>query len=180
MIKIKKDIFFLLVLCAGLGLPILYGQNADSSRYEIQRKKVNLLIDQRQAKFGDFNKSLEEKSGIFGVFKTKKDMQKSMDILQSIIKADNQILKETKKLIDIKENEQVQFKKLTQEYEDQVSSFIGTIKKLQDENEALRDSVNRRAGNPEKVIFFFILSLVANAVFIILLFLRQTRKQNKK
>lgn len=163
----------------GLGLPSLYGQNADSSRYEIQRQKVNLLIDQRQARFGDFNKSLEEKSGVFGVFKTKKDMQKSMDILQSIIKADNQILKETKKLIDIKENEQLQFKKLTQEYEDQVTSFIGTIKKLQDENEILRDSVDRSAGNPGKVTFFFILSLIANVAFIILLFLRRIKKKDK-
>lgn len=177
MMKIKKNIFFLL-LCVACGFSTVYGQNADSSRYEIQRQKLNLLIDQRQAKFGDFNRSLEEKSGIFGAYKTKKDMQKSMDILHSIIRADNEILKETKKLIDIKENEQIQFKKLTQEYEGQVTSFIRTIKKLQDENESLRDSVDSRSGNSGKTVFFFVLSLLVNAVLIGFLFLRWMKKKN--
>src|SRR5690606_22388973 len=34
--------------------------------YEAQRSKVNDLLTQRSARFGDFNESLQQRTGIFG------------------------------------------------------------------------------------------------------------------
>ena len=57
---------------------------SDSSGYEAQRQKVNELLQQRSARFGQFDESLKQRTGIFGL-KTKKDMQASIDILKQIV-----------------------------------------------------------------------------------------------
>lgn len=156
-----KNIFYPIFLGAWvIGFSFAQAQTTDSGRFEIQREKVNSLIDERQKRFGDFDKSLEQKTGIFGVFKTKKDMQKSMNILQSIISADNTILQETKKLIELKENEQQKSSRLAQEYETQLSAYISTLKKLQDENEKLRKQIKNQKYNGEKVYFFIFTSII--------------------
>src|SRR5690606_7334543 len=76
----------------------------DTLAYEVQRQRVNDLLNKRTARFGQFNQSLEARTGIFG-FKTKKDMQASIDILKEIIATDNHIFKETKVLLDYKDME---------------------------------------------------------------------------
>src|SRR5690554_2014778 len=76
----------------------------DSLDYEIQRQKVNTLLKDRSERFGQFYESLESKTGIFGL-KTKKDMQKSIDILKAIVLNDNHILKETQILVRYKDQE---------------------------------------------------------------------------
>src|SRR5690606_13655972 len=90
----------------------LYAQ-ADSRTYELQRQKVNQLLEERRARFGKFDESLKKKTGIFGL-KTKKDMQASIDILESIVKTDNNIFVETKKLIDFKD-QQLSYKEFEKE-----------------------------------------------------------------
>lgn len=57
-------------------------QNADSTSFEAQRMRVNKLIEDRKVKFGEYDMSLEKKTGIFGLFKSKDDMQKTIDILK--------------------------------------------------------------------------------------------------
>src|SRR5690554_7464066 len=64
----------------------------DTLAYEIQRQRVNTLLDQRSARFGQFDQSLNSRTGIFGL-KTKKDMQNSIDILKEIVITDNNIFR---------------------------------------------------------------------------------------
>ena len=111
-------------------------QNTDSLTYTLQRNKINQMLDARHRKFGDFDESLSKKTGVFG-WKTKKDMQRSMDILTAIIKTDNDILKETKTLLDFKTYQQEQITNKSQESEDKSLAYMRTINKLQTQTESL-------------------------------------------
>lgn len=115
----------------------------DSTSFESQRKRVNDLLDQRSKRFGDYTASLEQKTGIFGLFKTKSDMQKSIDILKSVVINDNSIFLETRKLLDLKDSEAERFHTLATEYDQQVTAYMKTISKLQAENEQLRDKIKK-------------------------------------
>ncbi|MHC8948289.1 hypothetical protein [Sphingobacterium hungaricum] len=110
---------------------------ADSASYEAQRVQVNKLLDDRSHKFGEYDLSLEKKTGIFGIFKTKGDMQKSIDILRQIVITDNNIFLETKKLLDYKDFEREKFQRMAADYDNQVTQYMKTVSKLQEENEKL-------------------------------------------
>lgn len=116
-------------------------QSTDSLAYELQRGRVNRMLDARKAKFGKYDQSLQMKTGIFGIFKTKNDMQHSLDILQEIILTDNEILVETKKLIDLKDYEKAYYQRLAEEYDIQRAAYMKTISKLQQENDKLRGNI---------------------------------------
>ncbi|MBK0383230.1 hypothetical protein I5M32_09690 [Pedobacter sp. SD-b] len=129
-------------------------QNVDSLTYNLQRNKINGMLDARSAKFGQFDNSLSQHTGIFG-FKTKKDMQKSMDILTDIIKTDNDILRETKTLLDFKTFQQEQVANQGKDYESKNLAYMHTINKLQTENEKL---VKESESNKKSKKFFQIVS----------------------
>src|SRR4051812_5638200 len=74
----------------------------DTSAYEIQRSKVNSLLAQRSAKFGQYDQSLNARTGIFG-FQTKRDIKNSNEILREIALTDNDIFTELKVLMDYKD-----------------------------------------------------------------------------
>ncbi|HLT86567.1 MAG TPA: hypothetical protein VKZ57_03195 [Sphingobacterium sp.] len=116
--------------------------DADSISFEQQRERVNNLLEKRSRRFGEFDNSLRQKTGVFGIFKRKKDMQKSIDILREIVLTDNDIFLETKKLLDIKGGESEKNENLATEYDKQVSGYMHTITKLQTENEKLRNQIN--------------------------------------
>ena len=40
--------------------------NSDSVAYQLQRKKINAMLAERTQKFGQYDKSLKEHTGIFG------------------------------------------------------------------------------------------------------------------
>ena len=137
--SIKSLLLFLVFL--GPYLSNTYAQQADSTSFEDQRRRVNNLLDERSKKFGDFDKSLEEKTGIFGLFKSKNDMQKSIDILKSIVINDNNIFIETRRLLDLKDSEKERFQQLATEYDQQITAYLKTISQLQKENDKLRDDI---------------------------------------
>src|SRR6476646_9983845 len=115
-------------------------QNVDSLTYNLQKSKINNMLDARFQKFGEFDQSLRSKTGIFGL-KTKRDMQKSIDILTEIIKTDNEILKETKTLLDFKTYQQEQITNKSKESEDRSLAYMRTINKLQTETESLNSQL---------------------------------------
>src|SRR5690606_356840 len=138
-----KNITFLLI---GLLAFVLHSQavpqlNTDSIGFEQHRDCINTLLEERSKKFGDLDISLQQKTGIFGIFKTKKDMQRSIDILRQIVLTDNHIFLETKKLLDIKDNESDRHESLANEYDAQITAYMRTISKLQAENEQLRGRI---------------------------------------
>lgn len=115
-------------------------QNPDSLAYNLQKNKINQMLDARSQKFGQFEESLASKSGIFG-FKTKRDIQNSMNILTDIIRTDNAILKETKTLLDFKNFQQEQVEQKSQNSADINLAYMRTINKLQKETDRLNQQL---------------------------------------
>lgn len=138
-----KYVFLFIVFFAGIfsSSKAQTQVDADSINFEQQRERVNHLLGERSRRFGEFDNSLRQKTGVFGIFKRKKDMQKSIDILREIVLTDNRIFLETKKLLDIKDNQSDRNESLAAEYDKQISAYMHTITKLQTENEKLRNQI---------------------------------------
>lgn len=150
---------------------------ADSLSYESQRQRVNKLLDDRSRRFGEYSASLEKKTGIFGLFKTKKDMQKSIDILRALVLNDNNIFIETRKLLELKDSQSIRYQQLASEYDSQVTAYMRTITKLQNENESLRAQLNQQEdGGKSSGIMLY----VAIFVIIVLLFLLLSAYKKQK
>ena len=114
---------------------------SDTLTFEMQRKRVNDLLNERSAKFSEYDFSLEQKTGFFGLFKSHDDFQYSMNILEDIIINDNHIFLETRKLLDLKDGERERFQALALEYDQQITAHMKTVSKLQKENEKLRTQI---------------------------------------
>ncbi|MCS3555421.1 MULTISPECIES: hypothetical protein [unclassified Sphingobacterium] len=155
-----KSLSFLLFFLTGFAVS---AQNADSTSFEAQRMRVNKLIEDRKVKFGEYDLSLEKKSAIFGLFKSKDDMQRTIDILKNIVITDNNIFLETRRLISIKDDEKQKFQNLASEYDKQVSAYMGTINKLQKENEKLKKDIENLEGsdNSSNILLYIALAILA-------------------
>ncbi|TKB97742.1 hypothetical protein [Pedobacter cryophilus] len=127
----KLALFLILSI---ISVPVFAYQDADSLAYQLQRNKINEMLNARTQKFGQYDQSLVQKTGIFGL-KTKRDMQNSINILTEIIETDNAILKETKTLLDFKNYQQERVESKSKESETRSLSYMYTINKLQTENE---------------------------------------------
>lgn len=161
-----KSLSFLLFFLTGFAVS---AQNADSTSFEAQRMRVNKLIEDRKVKFGEYDLSLEKKSAIFGLFKSKDDMQRTIDILKNIVITDNNIFLETRRLISIKDDEKQKFQNLASEYDKQVSAYMGTINKLQKENEKLKKDVENLEGsdNSSNILLYIALAIIAVLSYLI-------------
>ncbi|MBE8719912.1 hypothetical protein [Sphingobacterium pedocola] len=165
----KKILYFIILI--GLGHP-LFSQNlqVDSASFEQQRKRVNTLLDERSRKFEEYNISLDQKTGVFGIFKTKGDMQKSIDILKMIVINDNKIFIETRKLLALKDDERARFQKLATEFDTQVTAYMKTISKLQQENDRFKEEIKTQEskglnGNDTLYISFSIITVLGLIIY---------------
>jgi hypothetical protein len=143
-------------------------QNVDSLTYTLQKNKINDMLNERSLKFGEYDQSLSNKTGIFGL-KTKKDMQKSIDILTDIILTDNSILKETKTLLDYQTYQKEQVSNQGKEFENRNLDFMNTINKLQTQNEKLELEISEfKKGKKfyQLVTYALGLSLIGIALFV--------------
>ena len=113
---------------------------SDSSAYQLQRKKINDLLSQRSEKFGQYDQSLQLQTGIFGL-KTKKDMQRSNDILTDIVLNDNTIFKELKILLDFKDLEKSTIESRSTQNQYRIGKYMETITKLQNEQDRLQRDI---------------------------------------
>jgi hypothetical protein len=133
-------ILFLIVL-SSISTSLFAFQNADSLTYELQRNKINSMLNARSEKFGQYDQSLTSRTGIFGL-KTKRDMQNSINILTEIIQTDNEILKETKTLLDYKNYQQEKVVSQSKESESRSLAYMRTLNKLQTENEKVNAQIS--------------------------------------
>ncbi|HMR19959.1 MAG TPA: hypothetical protein PKA53_11730 [Sphingobacterium sp.] len=161
--------FFLISLTFN---PLFANSNSlelDSSLFESQRQRVNALLEERSRKFGEYDQSLEQRTGIFGLFKSKADMQKSINILQAIVINDNNIFMETRKLLDLKDTERERFQSLAKDFDNQVTAYMKTVSKLQQENERLQTQIKElQDGEHNSNLIFYIITLVfAGMAFLI-------------
>lgn len=135
--------------------------------YQKQREKVNSLLEQRSQKLSYHKQASHEKSGLLGLFKSKKDREKTIHILEEVLLMDNQILLETKTLIDLKESEHQQLDGLSEEYEVQANAYRNTISKLQEQNSRLKEDIEASRRINQKYLGAFLLSaLVALGLLI--------------
>ena len=169
--------FFLL-----FNITLLFAQTPldSSTNFEDQRKKVNGLLEARNQRFGEYDVSLQQKTGIFGLFKSKNDMQKSIDILKQIVVTDNNIFIETRKLLELKDGEKERFEELASEYDQQVTAYMKTISKLQMENDKLREKIlnlEKEEHSSNTSIYLFILAIIGLMIAILYLY-KQLKAKN--
>lgn len=167
-------IFFISVIYL-VNSPTLLAQSPldTTSSFEDQRQRVNQLLNERNRKFGEYDTSLQQKTGIFGLFKSKNDMQKSIDILKQIVLTDNNIFVETRRLLELKDSERKRFEQLAASYDNQVTAYMKTISKLQAHNEALQQKINtleQEDHQDSTYIYLFILFTIALLIGIIYLY----------
>jgi len=139
----------------------------DTSAYQAQRVKINSLLAERSAKFGQYDESLNQRTGIFG-WQTKRDIKNSNEILRQIVLNDNNIFKELKVLMEYKDLQNQQ-KNADADYStERINNYMQTIKKLQDQNAELKNEVlvNTNGKNISiYIIAFLILIMVGGSYF---------------
>lgn len=174
---VKKILLFLLV-CGSINAMAL---QTDTSAYQTQRLRINSLLAERSAKFGQYEESLNARTGIFG-FQTKKDIRNSNEILRQIVLNDNNIFKELKTLMDYKDLEVTTVKNDVSQTNDRIQNYKLAIKTLQDKNEqlskdALSLKVERNLSNI--VIALLVLSIGGLVLFFTRKIKRLTSKHEK-
>lgn len=159
-----KKLLFLLLVC--ISFDALAFQT-DTSAYQTQRLRINALLAERSAKFGQYEESLNARTGIFG-FQTKKDIRNSNEILRQIVLNDNNIFRELKTLMDYKDLEVTAVKSNADQTNSRIRNYQLAIKTLQDQNEQLRQEVEEQSKSKvfsNTVIILLLLSLVGLAWF---------------
>ena len=157
---------FFLILILALGQQVI-AQTIDTSAYQTQRLKVNALLSQRSAKFGQYDQSLDTRTGIFG-FQTKSDVKNSNEILRQIVLNDNNIFKELKILMEYKDQEVIAAKNNASEVNGRMLNYMQSIKKLQEENERLKSSNEKTslAGSAIYIILILIVALIGTYFYL--------------
>lgn len=136
--------------------------NNDSLAYQIQRAKINQMLDVRKQKFGQYDQSLSQHTGIFGL-QTKKDIRRSNDILMDIVKTDDAIFRELKILMDYRIFQQQQVQTKSAETENVNLGFMSTINRLRQQidqsKQELQKEKEHQAGMLRIFIILFVLML---------------------
>ena len=157
----KKYFYLLVVLSVSFQT---YAQQ-DTTAYAAQRVKVNALLAERSAKFGQYDESLNQRTGIFG-WQTKKDIKNSNEILREVVLTDNNIFKELKVLMEYKDLQNQQKVAVADHSQERIKGYMKTIKKLQDQNEILQKESNKsNYGISTYIIILLILTLVSMFYF---------------
>ncbi len=163
MLMIKTIFLSTMLLCVGI---LTHAQ--DTTAYERQRTKINNLLAQRSAKFGQYDQSLSTKTGIFGL-QTKKDIRNSNEILRQIALNDNNIFVELKVLLDYKDLQFQQEKANANNNQLRIDNYKKTIRDLQVSNEDLltyNQKLSKTVNQLELVLILFV-ALTAILLFII-------------
>lgn len=160
-------------------------QTTDSVAYQLQRKKINAMLAERSRKFGQYDVSLNEHTGIFGL-QTKKDIRRSNDILMDIVKTDNTIYKQIKILLDYRAFQQqlvVEKSKeildKSKETEGNALGFMYTINKLQAQVAKLKKLDDENESKLDKASRNFIIIVTILLVIILLLLRKQIRSKKQ-
>ena len=147
-------------------------QNSDSLAYQLQRAKINQMLDSRAQKFGQYDKSLKEHTGIFGL-QTKKDIRRSNEILMDIAKTDDNIFKEIKVLMDYRVFQQQQAQTHSIEADRVNLGFMGTINRLRQQIDRLNREAEEEKQHQQKLVRTFIIIIVLMLGSILLLLIRK-------
>ena len=165
----------ILILFFLLSAPVYAQVNSDSLAYQLQRKKINIMLEQRTQKFGQYDESLKKHSGIFG-FQTKNDIRRSNDILMNIVRYDDSIYTELKILLDYRTFQQTQVQNHSKETEENTISFMATINKLRQQVDRLNADAKAKQAEQEKAKNQFIIIIMLLFALILYLISRNRKR----
>lgn len=162
---IRKAI--LLTLLIGSLINVTFAQ--DTAAYNLQRNKINSMLAERSARFGQYEESLNARTGIFG-FQTKRDIKNSNEILRQVVLHDNNIFTELKVLLDYKDLQFQQVKSNVDHSQMRIDSYKKTIRDLQVKNEELL-SYNQKTGKSSDYLQLLLaLFVISTAVCIFIIY----------
>jgi len=167
----------LFILCVLTLVEVKAQSKADSIAYQEQRKKINLLLQERTQKFGQYNVSLTEHTGIFGL-QTKKDIRRSNEILMNIVSTDNEIFRQLKILLDYRTSQQEQVQVQSRQSEDVSVAYMNTINRLRNQQDLLKKQLTQAQVEQEKAKQPYLIIIGVLIITSILLLL--TRKHTAK
>ena len=151
----------------------VYAQaNTDSVAYQAQRKKINGMLDTRKLRFGQYEQSLNDHTGIFGL-QTKKDIRRSNDILMDIAKTDDSIFKEIKILMDYRVFQQQQAQSHSTEADRVNLGFMSAINRLRQQIDKLNHDAQKEKEHQQKLVRTLIIVIVLMLGSILLLLIRK-------
>jgi hypothetical protein len=150
----------------------------DSLAYQLQRKKINGMLDMRRQKFGEYDQSLKMHTGIFGM-QTKKDIRNSNDILMNIVKTDDDIMQQLKILLDYRTFQQKQVEVQSNQADSTNMGFMGEINKLRIQNEKLKHDAEVADQERQKKAQMALYIIIGLFVVIVLLLRRIFVKKGK-
>lgn len=151
-----------------------FASTADSSVYQTQRARINALLAERSAKFGQYDLSLSARTGIFGL-QTKNDLKNSNEILRGIILNDNNIFRELKALMDYKDQEVQEVQSTASTTKKRMQGYMTAIKTLQNENDKLKAEaakITKKSNTELYLIVALSFVIVAGGIY----FFNRTRK----
>ncbi|MNK17140.1 hypothetical protein D3C87_353240 [compost metagenome] len=162
---IRKAILFTLLV--SLFTTNIFAQ--DSTAYELQRNKINAMLAERSARFGQYEESLNARTGIFG-FQTKRDIKNSNEILRQIAINDNNIFTELKVLLDYKDIQFQQVKSNVDNSQLRIDSYKKTIRDLQVKNEELLNYNQKTGKSSDYLQLLLALFVISTAICIFIIY----------
>jgi small-conductance mechanosensitive channel len=157
----KKYFYLLSIILFGFQV---YAQQ-DTAAYAAQRAKVNSLLAERSTRFGQYDESLNQRTGIFG-WQTKRDIKNSNEILRQVVLTDNNIFKELKVLMDYKDLQNQQKVAVADNSQERIERYMQTIKKLQDQNAQLKEDLDQKnKGSLSNYIIAFLILVMAGGFY---------------
>jgi hypothetical protein len=143
--------------------------NPDSLAYELQRKKINQMLDQRHRKFGQYDESLKKHTGIFGL-QTKKDIRRSNAILMDITKTDEAIFEQIKILLSYRTFQQQQVQAQAAQVQDYSLGYMNTINRLRAQIDKLKadQQATEKANEHKQKIYIIALVLMLGSILVLL------------
>jgi len=168
-----KKLYGLCILCLFPVLVFAQKSNSDSLAYQLQRAKINQMLENRRQKFGQYDESLKKHTGIFGL-QTKKDIRRSNDILMDIVKTDDDIFRELKILMDYRVFQQQQAQTHSTQSETATLAYMTTINKLREQIDQLKQEAEKEKTHQTSQLRILIGAIVL--LFLSILYLL-TRKR---
>lgn len=146
--------------------------NSDSLAYQLQRAKINQMLELRRQKFGLYDESLQKHTGIFGL-QTKKDIRRSNDILMDIVKTDDDIFRELKILMDYRVFQQQQAQSRSSQTESVTLAYMNTINRLRQQIDRLKQQAQQEKEHQAGLLRIFMIIAVLMLASILYLLSRK-------
>jgi hypothetical protein len=150
---------------------------AQKDTSSVQKERLRNLLKDRKEKFSQYDKALENHSGIFGN-QTKKDIKNANQVLEEIVRTDNRIMNELSRLLDYKSFEKTNYNYTINNNSDRIEKQARAIEILQQQlkKEKARNSELQKEMDRKQLILYFLL-VVAIAISL-WLFMKRKRKLN--